>query len=87
MHRYGWSTLISLLLGWGAAAQTAPVLFTVKEKPVTSEEFVRLYRKNHTQPADYTEAKVTEYIGLLINFGNRSLQFKRVMKSMAIKQS
>jgi peptidyl-prolyl cis-trans isomerase SurA len=68
MHRYGWSTLISLLLGWGAAAQTAPVLFTVKDKPVTSEEFVRLYRKNHTQPADYTEAKVTEYIGLLINF-------------------
>lgn len=38
------------------------------------------------QAINYLEAYGMS-IGLLINFGNRSLQFKRVMKSMAIKQS
>lgn len=38
------------------------------------------------QAINYLEAYEMS-IGLLINFGNRSLQFKRVMKSMAINQS
>ncbi len=68
MYRYGWSTLILVLMGWGTMAQTQPVLFTVNQKGVTADEFIHLYRKNHPQTQDYTETKVNEYLDLLINF-------------------
>ncbi|MCE2934793.1 MAG: peptidylprolyl isomerase [Cyclobacteriaceae bacterium] len=68
MYRYGWSTLILVLLGCGSLAQTQPVLFTANQKGVTAEEFIHLYRKNHPKTQDYTEAKVNEYLNLLVNF-------------------
>jgi peptidyl-prolyl cis-trans isomerase SurA len=46
----------------------APVLFTIQKKPIYSDEFIYLYKKNHTQPGDFTEAKEDEYLNLLINF-------------------
>ena len=50
--------------------QPKPVtLFTVNRKPVTSDEFIYLYRKNHQNPAeDYTREKIEEYLQLYINF-------------------
>jgi peptidyl-prolyl cis-trans isomerase SurA len=44
-------------------------LFTVNKKPVTAEEFIYLYNKNHqNKTEDFTTAKVDEYLTLFINF-------------------
>ncbi len=43
-------------------------LFSVKGKEVSTEEFSYLFRKNHPGKKDYTEAKVNEYLDLLITF-------------------
>jgi peptidyl-prolyl cis-trans isomerase SurA len=45
------------------------VLFRVNKKPVTVDEFIYLYRKNHLDAEkDFTEEKINEYLGLFINF-------------------
>jgi peptidyl-prolyl cis-trans isomerase SurA len=45
------------------------VLFTVNGKPTYTNEFIYLYKKNHTNKSqDYTESKVDEYLNLYINF-------------------
>jgi peptidyl-prolyl cis-trans isomerase SurA len=44
-------------------------LFTVNKKPVTDEEFIYLYNKNHQNKAeDFTTTKIEEYLTLFINF-------------------
>lgn len=44
-------------------------VFTVNKKPVTAEEFMYLYNKNHQHnPADYSNEKIEEYLTLFINF-------------------
>lgn len=44
-------------------------VFTVNKKPVTTGEFVYLYRKNHqNKPEEFTQEKVQEYLDLFINF-------------------
>jgi peptidyl-prolyl cis-trans isomerase SurA len=53
-------TLLSALFG-STYAQT---LFTFGDNPVTSEEFLRVYRKNNASKADYSEAALREYIDL-----------------------
>ncbi len=70
-------------LAWGQqpdpatpVAKTAPatrttkpaVLFSIGNKPVYTDEFIRLYRKNHLKSADFTEEKVNQYLDLFINF-------------------
>ena len=45
------------------------VLFQVNKKPVTVDEFIYLYKKNHQDAEkDFTEEKINEYLGLFINF-------------------
>jgi peptidyl-prolyl cis-trans isomerase SurA len=44
------------------------VLFTVKNQVVTTEEFTYLYKKNSLKPEDFTEAKINNYLDLLVNF-------------------
>lgn len=45
------------------------VLFSVNGKTVSTDEFIYLYRKNHTQPQeDFTRAKIEEYLDLFVNF-------------------
>lgn len=45
------------------------VLFTVNKKPVTADEFIYLYKKNHQNPAeDFTSEKIDEYLSLYVNF-------------------
>ncbi len=47
----------------------APVLFTVNDRPVNTEEFIHLYKKNHqNQKGDFTKQKIDEYLNLFINF-------------------
>ncbi len=44
-------------------------LFSVNRKPVTTDEFIYLYKKNHQNPLeDYTREKIDEYLRLYINF-------------------
>ena len=45
------------------------VLFKVNKKPVTVNEFIYLYEKNHLdREKDFTEQKINEYLDLFINF-------------------
>jgi len=45
------------------------IVFTVNKKPVTTDEFIYLYRKNHqNKPEEFTREKVREYLDLFINF-------------------
>lgn len=49
--------------------ETPPPLFTLAKKPVLADEFIYLYRKNHTdKQGDFTQAKVEEYLDLFVNF-------------------
>ncbi|HEU5289699.1 MAG TPA: peptidylprolyl isomerase, partial [Cyclobacteriaceae bacterium] len=43
-------------------------LFTVASEPVTSDEFIYLYKKNHQAKEDFTQPKIEEYLALFINF-------------------
>lgn len=43
-------------------------LFALSGNPVSAEEFLYLFRKNHPKKEDHTEAKVNEYLDLLIAF-------------------
>jgi peptidyl-prolyl cis-trans isomerase SurA len=52
----------------GTGKATPLELFSVKGKEVSTEEFLYLFRKNHPKKEDYTEAKVNEYMDLLITF-------------------
>ncbi len=58
-----------LLNGIWALAQSKPtVLFTVEKNPTYTNEFVYLFKKNHSNTQDFTEAKVNEYLDLFTNF-------------------
>ncbi|HET9052569.1 MAG TPA: peptidylprolyl isomerase, partial [Cyclobacteriaceae bacterium] len=55
----------------GYAQKKAPkpqVLFTVGKTPTTADEFMHLYKKNHTAKEDFTDQKIEEYLSLFINF-------------------
>src|SRR5688572_14891626 len=44
-------------------------LFKVNKKPVSVNEFIYLYKKNHTdKEKDFTLEKINEYLALFINF-------------------
>ena len=71
--RFFLSVLLSTLI-LAAGAQSGDqkakptVLFSVKSRNVTTDEFTYLFRKNHPRKEDYTEAKVGEYLDLLVTF-------------------
>ncbi len=48
--------------------ERSPLVFRVNKQPVFADEFIYLYKKNHTKPEDFKEAKINEYLQLLINF-------------------
>jgi peptidyl-prolyl cis-trans isomerase SurA len=44
-------------------------LFTVNKKPISVDEFIYLYKKNHQDKSkDFTTEKINEYLDLFINF-------------------
>ena len=50
-------------------AKESEALFTVNSKPVSAEEFIYLYKKNHQhKPEEFTKDKIDEYLGLFINY-------------------
>ncbi|HEX6224807.1 MAG TPA: peptidylprolyl isomerase [Chryseolinea sp.] len=68
-------TLLFVLLFFFSFSQAqvdkkSPItLFTVNKKPVTVEEFIYLYKKNHQDPQkDFTQEKINEYLDLFIKF-------------------
>jgi peptidyl-prolyl cis-trans isomerase SurA len=49
--------------------ETPPPLFSLAKKPVPADEFIYLYRKNHTDKQnEFTQEKIGEYLDLFINF-------------------
>ncbi len=52
------------------SAKTAKpiLLFSIANKPVYTDEFVHLYKKNHLKKDDFTEEKVNQYLDLFVNF-------------------
>ena len=56
----------------GFSQQTKPAkpltLFSVASEPVTTDEFIYLYKKNHQAKEDFTQQKIDEYLTLFINF-------------------
>src|SRR5687768_244355 len=44
-------------------------LFSINKKPVLTDEFIYLYRKNHPdKPGEFAKEKIEEYLDLFINF-------------------
>ena len=55
--------------GQGLKKDPRPLtLFWIKENPINTDEFIYLYKKNHLKPDDFSEAKINEYLDLLVNF-------------------
>jgi len=46
----------------------AAIVFSVANSAVSSDEFMYLYRKNHQNKDEYTNAKIDEYLKLFIDF-------------------
>jgi peptidyl-prolyl cis-trans isomerase SurA len=72
--------LCSALLSVSVAqTPSKPVtVFSVGGKPVNSDEFLYLYKKNHPNKAtDYTPEKIDEYLALFINFKVKVDEAKR----------
>lgn len=66
------SVLLSCVMVLELTAQgetKSPTLFTLNQKPVSTEEFIYLYRKNHQhKPEEFTHDKIEEYLALFINY-------------------
>lgn len=66
--------LLSLLFAVPAVCQSkkdksALTVFSVNKKPVTADEFIYLYKKNHqNKPEEFTKEKIQEYLDLFIKF-------------------
>jgi peptidyl-prolyl cis-trans isomerase SurA len=57
------------LAATGQAAKVPRPLFTINNKPVSADEFVYLYRKNHQhKPEEFTKENIEEYLNLFINY-------------------
>lgn len=51
------------------AADRSETLFTVNNRPVSTEEFIYLYKKNHQhKPGEFTKEKIEEYLNLFVNY-------------------
>lgn len=67
------AALLSCLIVVSAAAQSdkekSRTLFTVNNKPVSTEEFISLYRKNHqNKTEEFTQDKIEAYLDLFVNY-------------------
>jgi peptidyl-prolyl cis-trans isomerase SurA len=52
-----------------AKSNKSTTLFTVNKRPVTVDEFIYLYKKNHhDRTKDFTKEKINEYLELFVNF-------------------
>ncbi len=72
MHRYLLLIVFCLaqLISFGQRSTKPPLtLFSVGDNPVSADEFLYVFRKNHqNKPEEFTDEKVKEYLDLFINF-------------------
>lgn len=73
LKRSAAAALLSWMVVVVVTAQSVPdsaqTLFTINKKPVTTAEFVYLYRKNHQhKPEEFTKEKIEAYLDLFINY-------------------
>jgi len=72
LKRIAASVLLSCMVVFAAAqsgSNRSQTLFTINKKPVSTEEFIYLYRKNHQhKPEDFTKDKIEAYLNLFINY-------------------
>lgn len=73
LKSYAVTALLFSAIVFVSSAQTSrdqsSTLFSVNKKPVSTDEFIYLYRKNHQhKPEEFTEAKIEEYLRLFINY-------------------
>ncbi|MFZ6012628.1 MAG: peptidylprolyl isomerase [Bacteroidota bacterium] len=78
LTRVAISTLLVCLLNMAGMSQSnsgnkdkpeAATIFSIDKEPVTADEFIYLYQKNHqNKQEEFTEQKVQEYLDLFINF-------------------
>ncbi|MCW5923070.1 MAG: peptidylprolyl isomerase [Saprospiraceae bacterium] len=61
-------TAALLLVASFAFAQNDPVLFTVKDNPVTVSEFKYIYSKTNQDKADFSEQSLRDYLDLYVKF-------------------
>lgn len=58
-----------IVIAQRTAKEEIPILFTLNKKPVYTDEFIYLYKKNHqTQPDAFTAENINDYLNLFINF-------------------
>lgn len=63
--------LVSVLFSANAqlGKQTSPNLFVINNRPVSADEFIYIYRKNHPdKKTEYTKERISQYLELYINF-------------------
>ncbi|MEX1238350.1 MAG: peptidylprolyl isomerase [Cyclobacteriaceae bacterium] len=73
LKRSAVTALLSSMIVFATSAQSnsnrSQTLFTINKKPVSTGEFIYLYRKNHQhKPEEFTEEKIEEYLTLFINY-------------------
>lgn len=61
--------VLATMAGAQSKSEPSPPLFFIDDKPITTAEFVYLYRKNHQhKPEAFTRDKIDEYFDLFINY-------------------
>ena len=60
--------LLVLLAGFAFGQKDQRVLFTVKNQPVTVDEFLYIYTKNNGEKADFNKKSLQENLDLYKNF-------------------
>lgn len=71
MQRFFIAVVLAICWLSGSAQKTkstSEVLFSVKGEPITTNEFLYIYKKNHPNKEDFSEQKIQEYLDLFINF-------------------
>ncbi len=70
LHFVALSLLINTqLFAQNKKSKNTQVLFSVNKKPITTEEFIYLYTKNHKgHTEEFTKVKIEEYLDLYIKF-------------------
>jgi peptidyl-prolyl cis-trans isomerase SurA len=58
----------SAVMGIAQGSEHDQVLFTVRNSPVYTHEFIYQFKKNNPKPEDYAADKIANYVDLLINF-------------------
>lgn len=71
MLRISFAVFLAIVCVDGFAQKSkssSETLFSVKGEPVSSDEFIYVYKKNHPAKEDFSQEKIQEYLNLYVNF-------------------